>query len=144
MLVEEKEDTGVKRKKSELGMLKKVTNRDLHKTKIFIEVTESQVIQFVNSVYTVDGFGNPEIYQEESTSTNDIFQLVKENSTVLNNKTLLAFTRWCTGNRLKFLNATSFELPPNFGEKELPFVALGDLSGPSFFWGSKLVKCHRK
>lgn len=71
--VEEKEDTGVKRKKSELGMLKKVTNRDLHKTKNFIEVTESQVIQFVNSVYTVDGFGNPEIYQEESTSTNDIF-----------------------------------------------------------------------
>lgn len=34
-VVEEKEDTGVKRKKSELGMLKKETKRDLHKTKFF-------------------------------------------------------------------------------------------------------------
>lgn len=54
-------------------------------------MTESQVVQFVNSVYTVNDFGNPEI-------TNDIFETVKENSTVLNNKTLLAFT--------EFLNAT--------------------------------------
>ncbi|ORE00700.1 hypothetical protein BCV72DRAFT_107470 [Rhizopus microsporus var. microsporus] len=95
-VVKEKEETGVKRKKSEL-------------------VTESQVIQFVNSVYTVNDFSNPEIYQEKLTSTNDIFETVNENSTVLNNKTLLAFTRWCSGNRLKFLNAVEDK---NYGARK--------------------------
>ncbi|KAG2212407.1 hypothetical protein INT47_001768, partial [Mucor saturninus] len=80
-VVEEEEETGVKRKKSEL-------------------VTKSQVIQFVNSVYTVNDSGNPEIYQEKLNTTNDIFETVKENSTVLNDKIFVSFVR-----SLKFLNA---------------------------------------
>ncbi|KAI8878768.1 hypothetical protein K501DRAFT_277165 [Backusella circina FSU 941] len=77
---------------------------NLKTVKNFNQVTEYQIIQFVNIIYSVDDSGNLEIYIKKPTTTKYIFELVKENLTVFSSKILLAFTRWCSNSSLKILN----------------------------------------
>lgn len=87
-------------------------------------MTEYQVIQSVNNVYSVDDFGNLEIYQEKIISTKNIFELTEENSQVLSNKTSLAFTRWCSSNKLKFLNTI---VDRNYGARKRNLFVMDEI-----------------
>ncbi|KAI8365233.1 uncharacterized protein BYT42DRAFT_649161 [Radiomyces spectabilis] len=75
------------------------------KKRTFLLQTEAQVIQYINEVYKAEDPSNP-AYALESLATKDIFLNMCEHTGIFDDKSLTTFTRWCSINRLEFLNVT--------------------------------------
>ncbi|KAI7850938.1 hypothetical protein BDC45DRAFT_590770, partial [Circinella umbellata] len=62
-----------------------------------------QVVQFVNNVFCIEDQGNSEVFQKKLISTQQILEIIKEFSSLFENRTLLSFARWCSTNKTSLL-----------------------------------------
>lgn len=68
-------------------------------------VSELQVVSFLNEVYSLIDPQNDDVYELKRISTNHVYQQIIARTECMDNKSPVAFAKWCTKRGVNFINA---------------------------------------
>ncbi|RCI03928.1 hypothetical protein CU098_012715, partial [Rhizopus stolonifer] len=81
------------------------------------EINQTQLVEFLNTKYLPFDVDYDDLYEPKSLSSSEIFSDVLKITNVLDNKSAIGFTKWCSNKKLKLMEATSKRRINEAGQK---------------------------